>query len=37
LSFDVGRWSALADYVERVGKRPAVQEALRVEAEAAST
>jgi glutathione S-transferase len=36
LSFDVGQWSALADYVERVGKRPAVQEALRVEAEAAS-
>lgn len=31
---DVGRWPALAQYMERIGARPAVEKAVRFEAEA---
>ncbi|HTK00044.1 MAG TPA: glutathione transferase GstA [Bordetella sp.] len=33
-AIDLGRWPSLSDYVERVGKRPSVQAALRAEAQA---
>jgi glutathione S-transferase len=31
VQFDLGRWPVFADYLQRVGARPAVQQALRNE------